>query len=172
MNIWKIKLSGKKRASCSFWGEPSVGKGMGNLPQVWGWVRHIWNWNLLICLLAYTSFRTERDTAKAGRDLQRSWKTGRRHAFDSGGWSTVPQGSGTVGVGRFLQSLICVFHSKPSGAAEACLRALLRWLLTRLHRVQTMPSPEGSPSVGPRSVVGFCDASWNVAAVSGGVLMF
>ena len=64
------------------------------------------------------------------------------------------------------------FQSKPSGAAEACLRALLRWLLTRLHRVQIMPSPEGSPSVGPRSVVGFCDASWNVASVSGGVLMF
>ena len=35
-----------------------------------------------------------------------------------------------------------------------------------------MPSPEGSPSVGPRTVVGFCDASWNVASVSGGVLMF
>ena len=35
-----------------------------------------------------------------------------------------------------------------------------------------MPSPEGSTSVGPRSVVGFCDASWNVASVSGGVLMF
>ena len=35
-----------------------------------------------------------------------------------------------------------------------------------------MPSPEGSPSIGPRSVVGFCDASWNVASVSGGVLMF
>ena len=72
----------------------------------------------------------------------------------------------------FSVSYLARFQSKPSGAAEACLRALLRWLLTRLHRVQTMPSPEGSPSVGPRSVVGFCDASWNVASVSGGVLMF
>ena len=72
----------------------------------------------------------------------------------------------------FSLSYLARFQSKPSGAAEACLRALLRWLLTRLHRVQIMPSPEGSPSVGPRSVVGFCDASWNVASVSGGVLMF
>ena len=72
----------------------------------------------------------------------------------------------------FSVSYLARFQSKPSGAAEACLRALLRWLLTRLHRVQTMPSPEGSPSVGPRSVVGFCDAFWNVASVSGGVLMF
>ena len=72
----------------------------------------------------------------------------------------------------FSVSYLARFQSKPSGAAEACLRALLRWLLTRLHRVQTMPSPEGSPSVGPRSVVGFRDASWNVASVSGGVLMF
>ena len=72
----------------------------------------------------------------------------------------------------FSVSYLARFQSKPSGAAEACLRALLRWLLTRLHRVQIMPSPEGSPSVGPRSVVGFCDASWNVASVSGGVLMF
>ena len=68
----------------------------------------------------------------------------------------------------FSVSYLARFQSKPSGAAEACLR----WLLTRLHRVQTMPSPEGSPSVGPRSVVGFCDAFWNVASVSGGVLMF
>ena len=72
----------------------------------------------------------------------------------------------------FSVSYLARFQSKPSGAAEACLRALLHWLLTRLHRVQTMPSPEGSPSVGPRSVVGFCDAFWNVASVSGGVLMF
>ena len=72
----------------------------------------------------------------------------------------------------FSVSYLARFQSKPSGAAEACWRAPLRWLLTRLHRVQIMPSPEGSPSVGPRSVVGFCDASWNVASVSGGVLMF
>ena len=72
----------------------------------------------------------------------------------------------------FSVSYLARFQSKPSGAAEACLRALLCWLLARLHRVQIMPSPEGSPSVGPRSVVGFCDASWNVASVSGGVLMF
>ena len=67
----------------------------------------------------------------------------------------------------FSVSYLARFQSKPSGAAEACLRALLRRLLTRLHRVQITPSPEGSPSVGPRSVVGFCDASWNVASVSG-----
>ena len=41
----------------------------------------------------------------------------------------------------FSVSYLARFQSKPSGAAEACLRALLRWLLTRLHRVQIMPSP-------------------------------
>ena len=72
----------------------------------------------------------------------------------------------------FSVSYLARFQSKPTGAAEACLRAMLRWLLTPLHRAQTMPSPEGSPSVGPRTVVGFCDASWNVASVSGRVFMF
>ena len=47
----------------------------------------------------------------------------------------------------FSVSYLARFQSKPTGAAEACLRAMLRWLLTRLHRVQTMPSPEGSPRV-------------------------
>ena len=70
----------------------------------------------------------------------------------------------------FFSSYLARFPSKPSGAAEACLRALLRWLLTDLRRVQIMPSLEGSPSI--RSVVSFCDASWNVASVSGRVLMF
>ena len=41
-------------------------------------------------------------------------------------------------------SYLARFQLKPSGAAEACLRAPLRWLLTRLHRVQIMPSPEGA----------------------------
>ena len=67
----------------------------------------------------------------------------------------------------FSVSYLARFQSKPSGAAEACLRALLRWLLTRLHRVQILPSPEGSPGVGLRSVVGFCDASWNVTPCQG-----
>ena len=33
----------------------------------------------------------------------------------------------------FSVSYLARFQSKPSGAAEACLRALLRWLLTRLR---------------------------------------
>ena len=41
----------------------------------------------------------------------------------------------------FSVSYLARFQSKPTGAAEACLRAMLRWLLTRLHHVQTMPSP-------------------------------
>ena len=48
----------------------------------------------------------------------------------------------------FSVSYLARYQSKPSGAAKACLRALLRWLLTRRHRVHTMPSPEGSASVG------------------------
>ena len=44
----------------------------------------------------------KRNTTKAGRDLQRSRETGWRHTSDSGGWSTVSQGSRTVSVGRFV----------------------------------------------------------------------
>ena len=50
-------------------------------------------------------------------------------------------------------------------SSQRVQRTMLRWLMTRLHRVQTMPSPEGSPSIGPRNVVGFCNASWNIARV-------
>eukprot|EP00435_Cladocopium_sp_Y103_P012759 s5850_g3.t1 len=55
------------------------------------------------------------------------------------------------------------YQSKPNAAAEACLRAVLRWLLTRLHRVQVMPSPEGSPPSEPCVLIEHCDASWNVS---------
>eukprot|EP00435_Cladocopium_sp_Y103_P003287 s2638_g1.t1 len=36
----------------------------------------------------------------------------------------------------FYVSFLARYQSKPHAAAEACLRAVLRWLLTRLHRVQ------------------------------------
>eukprot|EP00435_Cladocopium_sp_Y103_P007090 s2679_g2.t1 len=75
----------------------------------------------------------------------------------------------------FYVSFLARFQSKPTGASEACLRAvlrLLRWLLTRLHRVQVMPSPEGAPPGEPCMLIGYCDASWNVASVSGGVLVY
>eukprot|EP00435_Cladocopium_sp_Y103_P011027 s5046_g2.t2 len=35
-----------------------------------------------------------------------------------------------------------------------------------------MPSPEGAPAGEPGVVIGYCDASWNVASVSGGVLVY
>eukprot|EP00435_Cladocopium_sp_Y103_P009672 s4641_g2.t1 len=72
----------------------------------------------------------------------------------------------------FYVSFLARYQSKPNAAAEACLRAVLRWLLTRLHRVQEMPSPEGSPPGEPCVLIGYCDASWNVSSVAGGVLMF
>eukprot|EP00435_Cladocopium_sp_Y103_P013910 s5392_g3.t1 len=65
-----------------------------------------------------------------------------------------------------------VKSKEKEGASEACLRAVLRWLLTRLHRVQVMPSPEGAPPGEPCMLIGYCDASWNVASVSGGVLVY
>eukprot|EP00435_Cladocopium_sp_Y103_P026793 s405_g6.t1 len=88
----------------------------------------------------------------------------------------------------FYVSFLARFQSKPTGASEACLRAVLRWLLTRaseaclravlrwlltrLHRVQVMPSPEGAPPGEPCVLIGYCDASWNVASVLGGVLVY
>eukprot|EP00435_Cladocopium_sp_Y103_P010504 s3603_g2.t1 len=53
-----------------------------------------------------------------------------------------------------MRRSLCVF-SHPAEAAEACLRAVLRWLLLRLHRVQVMPSPDGSAPAGPCIVIEF-----------------
>ena len=65
----------------------------------------------------------------------------------------------------FSVSYLARFQSKPSGAAEACLRALLRWLLTRLHRVQTMPGRIAKGRTAKRC--------WFLRRLlSGGVLMF
>ena len=75
--------------------------------------------------------------------------------------------------GPLCPELICVFQfhtlRDSSRSHQACTVAL----------VVDAPSPRADHAFsgriakrGPRSVVDFCDASWNVASVSGGVLMF
>ena len=71
----------------------------------------------------------------------------------------------------FPISFLARFQSKPSAAAELCMRAFLKWLVTRLHYVQRMPA-ENPPYVGEsEEIVCFCDASWSVNSVSGALLL-
>ena len=72
----------------------------------------------------------------------------------------------------FPVSFLARFQSKPSAAAELCMRAFLKWLVTRLHYVQRMPA-ENPPYVGEsEEIVCFCDASWSVNSVSGALLLW
>ena len=72
----------------------------------------------------------------------------------------------------FPVSFLARFQSKPSAAAEQCMRAFLKWLVTRLHYVQRMPA-ENPPYVGEsEEIVCFCDASWSVNSVSGALLLW
>ena len=62
------------------------------------------------------------------------------------------------------------FQSKPHVPAEVCLRSFLRWLKGHLHYVQQMPASSPPVITEEGTVVGFCDASWNVTSVSGAVI--
>ena len=70
----------------------------------------------------------------------------------------------------FPVSFLARFQSKPTDAAEQCMRAFLKWLVNKLHYVQRMPA-ENPPYVGEtEEIVCFCDASWSVNSVSGALL--
>ena len=180
MGIWKIKLTGKipalKRGVLQFLGrtiyrerdgESSLSLGVSEAYMV-GIIDN-WHEKLKPNETPPKLEEIYKDREKQGDDqpLTAEGEARYRRVLGQLAWAALSRADLCFSV-----SYLARFQSKPTGAAEACLRAMLRWLLTRLHRVQTMPSPEGSPSVGPRTVVGFCDASWNVASVSGGVLMF
>ena len=180
MGIWKIKLTGKipalKRGVLQFLGrtiyrerdgESSLSLGVSEAYMV-GIIDN-WHEKLKPNETPPKLEEIYKDREKQGDDqpLTAEGEARYRRVLGQLAWAALSRADSCFSV-----SYLARFQSKPTGAAEACLRAMLRWLLTRLHRVQTMPSPEGSPSVGPRTVVGFCDASWNVASVSGGVLMF
>ena len=52
------------------------------------------------------------------------------------------------------------------------MRAFLRWLLTRLHYVQRMPAENPPEVTDEATILGFCDASWSLTSVSGGIVIW
>ena len=70
----------------------------------------------------------------------------------------------------FPISFLARRQSKPNSAAEATMRVFLRWLLGHLHFVQRMPASNPPMVSEERTILGFCDASWSVDSVSGGII--
>ena len=79
-------------------------------------------------------------------------------------------GSALQGRLAFPVGFLSRFQSKPHVPAEVCLRSFLRWLKGHLHYVQQMPASSPPVITEEGTVVGFCDASWNVTSVSGAVI--
>ena len=168
MGIWKIKLTGKSQhsrgVSFSSWGEPSIGKGMG----VFTMVGIIDNWHEKLkpneTPLKLEEINKEREKQGDDQPLTAEGEARYRRVLGQLAWAALSRADL-----YFFVSYLARFQSKPTGAAEACLRAMLRWLLTRLPRVHF------SGRIAKRRTANrccFCDASWNVASVSSGVLMF
>ena len=70
----------------------------------------------------------------------------------------------------FFRVIPCAISVEPNGCSGSVLAC-------NVALIVDAPSPRANHAVpgrnaGPRTVVGFCNASWNVASVSGGVLMF
>ena len=74
----------------------------------------------------------------------------------------------------YASSFLARCQSKPNSAAEACMRSLIRWLKhgDHLHRVQRFPAETPPRISSSDELLCWCDASWNVPSVSGGVVSY
>ena len=75
----------------------------------------------------------------------------------------------------FPVSFLSRFQSSPNPAAESCLRAVLRWMKSRMTVVQELPAGESSPEVlqaGCHKVLAYVDSSWSDPSVSGCLVMW
>ena len=75
----------------------------------------------------------------------------------------------------FPVSFLSRFQSSPNPAAESCLRAVLRWMKSRMTVVQEFPAGESSPEVlqaGCHKVLAYVDSSWSDPSVSGCLVMW
>ncbi|CAK9073309.1 unnamed protein product [Durusdinium trenchii] len=70
----------------------------------------------------------------------------------------------------FVVGFLSRGQSSPTGPYESCLRAVLKWIMTRRAVVQTFPAsaPPSTVLEGEDVLIGYCDASWNNPSVSGG----
>ena len=75
----------------------------------------------------------------------------------------------------FPVSFLSRFQSSPNPPAESCLRAVLRWMKSRMTVVQEFPAGESSPEVlqaGCHKVLAYVDSSWSDPSVSGCLVMW
>ena len=75
----------------------------------------------------------------------------------------------------FPVSFLSRFQSSPNPAAESCLRAVLRWIKSRMTVVQEFPAGESRPEVlqaGCHKVLAYVDSSWSDPSVSGCLVMW
>ncbi|CAJ1429592.1 unnamed protein product [Effrenium voratum] len=76
---------------------------------------------------------------------------------------------------QYCVGFLSRYQQNPDQFAESCMRAILRWLLSRLTVVQTFPSEnvEWEFANGPcEQIMGYCDASWNLSSVTGFLLFW
>ena len=66
------------------------------------------------------------------------------------------------------------FQSNPDSQAEACLRRVVRWVMGLPEYLQRFSAPVVEyPCVHDETVIsGFVDASWNIASVSGAIILW
>ena len=73
---------------------------------------------------------------------------------------------------QFAVGFLARSQRNPDSRSEACVRAVLRWVLTLGSRVQRIPARwlNYHPSSEVRVIDCFCDASWNLPSVSGAII--
>ena len=182
-DIWKIKLTGripsKKKGSLEFLGRTIYRENDGDDCLCFGVSRQYmegifvsWGEKLKVAretLLMPKLEDVHKDALKKfeGQTLTGAAEQRYRRVLGQLAWAALSRADMA-----FPTSFLARFQSKPDPAAEAAMRAFLKWLLTRLHYVQRMPA-ENPPEVTDEvTILGFCDASWSLTTVSGGIVIW
>ena len=73
---------------------------------------------------------------------------------------------------QFAVGFLARSQSNPDSRSEDCMRAVLRWVLSLGDRVQKIPAVwvDYVAASSLPTIDCFCDASWNLPSVSGGII--
>ena len=108
---------------------------------------------------------------KEQAELTEDAKSRFRRTLGQLAWMRAFLQSGLLKMSDGLPSL----EKSPNPPAESCLRAVLRWMKSRMTVVQEFPAGESSPEVlqaGCHKVLAYVDSSWSDPSVSGCLVMW